>query len=191
MAQTVVKFFQTCSENWMLKHWDNLLNTDCIVVRVGTHTVYPIYRSGSTSLELSADKVYTNEQIKECDHIEVLIRDPHERFVSGINEYSRLNNVDVNQTWTLVKQGKLADRHFVPQYIWLLHLSKYYKGTVTLRPFEYIKNITDLHAKLDPKEKILVNPIENFVKVDRELMKIINQTVELKYLIRKYKDALS
>lgn len=175
----------------MLKHWDTLLNTDCIVVEVGTHTVYPIYRSGSTSLELDAHKVYTNFEIKECNNIEVLIRDPDKRFISGINEYSRLNNMEVENVWSLAKQGKLADRHFVPQYVWLLHLSKFFQGNVTLRPFDYIKNITSKHAKLDTKEKIQVEPLKNFVRVDHELTEMLGQTVELGLLIRKYKNALS
>lgn len=175
----------------MLKHWSNLLNTDCLVVQIGKHAVYPIYRVGSTSLELAADKVYTNDEIRECEQIEVLIRDPGARFVSGINEYSRLNYLDVSDTLSLVEQGTLIDRHFAPQYIWLLHLSKYFKGKVKLHPFEYIKKITNLHYRKDASTKTPVKLLKSFIDVDNDLLKLVGQTFELKDLIERHRNALS
>jgi len=175
----------------MLKHWDKLLNTDCLVVRIGEHTVYPIYRTGSTSLELAADKVYINESIAECDQIKVLIRNPGDRFVSGINEYSRLNCLEVSETLSLVDQGKLMDRHFAPQYMWLFHLSKYFKGNITLLPFEYIKEITGIHAKKDNAGKIPVKLLKSFVDIDTELVKLIGKTFKIDDLIKRYKSVLS
>lgn len=167
------------------------MNTDCLVVQIGEHTVYPIYRSGSTSLEIAADKVFTNDDIRECRQVDVLIRDPQERFESGINEYSRLNNLSVREVLSRVEQGELVDRHFAPQYIWLFHLSKYYKGRVTLRPFNYIKKITSIHAKKDTNKKIPVRPLKRFIDVDKELIKSVGQTFDLRELIVRHKNALS
>ena len=175
----------------MLTHWNKLLNTDCIVVEVGPHTVYPIFRVGSTSLVAAADKKYTNEQIAKCKHIDILIRDPGERFVSGLNQYSRNNNLDVKETWELINKGQLHDRHFTPQYVWLLHLYKFYKGAVTLKPFRDIKKITNKHVNKDKSKKVAVALLRSFVEVDYQLMDHCGKTIQLGDLIKEHRHALS
>jgi len=175
----------------MLSGWNKLLNTDCVVVDIGPHTVYPIFRVGHTSLMASANNTYTNKQIAECKHIDILIRDPGERFVSGLNQYSRDNNLEVEETWDLVEQGRLVDRHFAPQYMWLFHLYKFYKGAVTLKPFSHIKKITNMHEKKDKRKKVSVALLKTFVEVDYKLMEHYNETTQLGDLIKEHRHALS
>lgn len=175
----------------MLKHWATLLNTDCKVLQVGEHTVYPIFKNGFSSLTKASTKVYTDQEISQCNNIHVLVRDPEQRFVSGVNEYCNINNVGIERTYELIKQGKIMDRHFAPQYLWLVHLYKFYKGNVTLKPFTYIQNITSIHEITIGDNKIEVEALEDFVSVDRQLMKLVNQTHDLGELISKYKHALS
>ena len=174
----------------MLTHWNKLLNTDCTVVDIGPHTVYPIFRVGFTTLSSVCERKYVNKQIAECKHIDVMIRDPGDRFVSGINEYSRQNNLDVEETWKLVEQGKLVDRHFAPQYMWLLHLYKFYKGTVTILPFDHIKQITSVHERKDDINKP-VPLLKLFLNVDYAIIEHYNETFELGKLIERYRNVLS
>ena len=174
----------------MLTHWNKLLNTDCTVVDIGPHTVYPIFRVGSTSLMLAANKTYVNSHIAECKHIDVMIRDPGDRFVSGINEYCRQNKLNVEETWKIVEQGELVDRHFAPQYLWLLHLYKFYKGTVTILPFDHIKQITSVHkGKGDINEPVPL--LKSFLNVDHAIIEHYNETFELGKLIERYRNVLS
>ncbi len=174
----------------MLTHWNKLLNTDCTVVDIGPHTVYPIFRVGFTTLSSVCERKYVNKQIAECKHIDVMIRDPGDRFVSGINEYSRQNNLDVEETWKLVEQGKLVDRHFAPQYMWLLHLYKFYKGTVTILPFDHIKQITSVHERKDDINEP-VPLLKSFLNVDHAIVEHYNETFELGILIERYRNVLS
>ena len=175
----------------MLSGWNKLLNTDCVVLNIGDHVIYPIFRVGSTSLVAAADKKYTNEQIAKCTHIDILIRDPGDRFVSGLNEYCQQNNLDVEETWELVEQGRLVDRHFAPQYMWLLHLYKFYKGTVTLKPFRDIKKITNKHVNKDKSKKVAVALLRSFVEVDYKLMEHYNKTIQIGELVKGLKHVLS
>ena len=174
----------------MLTHWNKLLNTDCTVVDIGPHTVYPIFRVGFTTLSSVCERKYVNKQIAECKHIDVMIRDPGDRFVSGINEYSRQNNLDVKETWKLVEQDKLVDRHFAPQYMWLLHLYKFYKGTVTILPFDHIKQITSVHERKDDINKP-VPLLKSFLNMDHAIVEHYNETFELGRLIERYRNVLS
>jgi hypothetical protein len=174
----------------MLKHWNALLNTDCVVVDIGPHTIYPMFCGGSTSITRDCDRKYINEQIQDCTHINVLLRDPAERYVAGVNEYCEQHGKDIKETCRLIEHGELANRHFAPQYVWLLHLSKFYKGDITLRPFDYIKEVTDLHVTgTERRDRVRLN--ESFIQVDQQLMKYRGQTVALVDIIKRYKNVLS
>jgi len=175
----------------MLTHWNKLLTTDCTVIDVGPHTIYPIFKNGSTSLMGIADKVYINKQIANCNNINILLRDPEERFVSGINEYCKQNNLDVKDTWELVYDDKIINRHFAPQLLWLFHLYKFYQGKVILKPFETINDYCKVHMHKEGK-KTDVALIKQFVEVDYELIEnYLNKPILLEKLIRKYKNVLS
>ena len=174
----------------MLTHWNKLFNTDCVVIEVGDHIVYPIFRNGWSTMNAVADSRHVNEEIAQCQHIDVLIRKPKERFVSGVNEYCRQNNLDLKDTYKLIVAEEVMDRHFTPQSIWLLHLYKYYKGNVTLRKFEYIDQITNVHKHRAVKNEPVV-PLKSFVDVDYKLMDHYNETIELGELIKRYRNVLS
>ena len=175
----------------MLNNFDKLLRTDCTVVKIGKHTVYPIFKVGSCSLMAAADRTYLNREIKNCSNITVLIRDPTKRFVSGLNEYCQQNNLDINHAWQMVDRGQLIDRHFAPQYLWLMNLYRFYKGKVTLRSFDYIKKITNKHNGKALHKKIQVPVVSAFVNVDNLLTKHLDQTVLLRKLIKDHRHALS
>lgn len=175
----------------MLKAWSKLLNTECKVIRLGDNYVYPIFRNGSTSLFKSQEQLYTNEQITACDNIQILIRDPKLRFVSGINEYGRRNDIDVQKVYADAKTGKLVDRHFAPQSMWLLHLYKYYKGDVTLRHFHDIGKFTDKHNHVFPGDKVYVSALEEYVEVDYKLVYLVDRTLPLGDIIKETRHALS
>ncbi len=174
----------------MLTHWNKILNTDCRVVKIGPHTVYPIFKVGLHSLMHVCDKILMNTEIADCKHIDVMIRDPEERFVSGVNEYCVLHNLDVKETWELINKGQVHNRHFTPQYVWLMHLYRFYKGDITIRPFDYISNFTQVHLHKS-NSRVDVPVCEPYVKVDRHLIKYYNQTVALEELITRYKNVLS
>ena len=176
----------------MLKHWSKLLTRDCTVIKVGKYIVYPIHRVGFTSLMYDADITYTNEEISNLTHIDVLIRDPEARFVSGVNEYCRQNNLDIHEVYEKIKQDELVDTHFIPQYVWLLNLYRFYKGEITIRPFPFIANITDVHKRKD-ESIIPIEPLKRFTEVDSEIIKntTVQRTFPLADIIKDYKHVLS
>lgn len=175
----------------MLNHWSSLLTTDCNVIKVKNFIIYPIFRSGWTSLTYVATKTYTNKEIAVFDNINVLIRDPKDRFISGVNYYCQTNNLDVKKTWLLISKGKLIDRHFAPQFLWLMHLYKFYKGTITIKPFSSIGEFTSVHKKKNHTKKTAIPLLKKFIDVDNKLMNHYHETINLKTIIKKYKNVLS
>tara|TARA_B100001094_G_scaffold289017_1_gene305628 strand:+ start:1247 stop:1774 length:528 start_codon:yes stop_codon:yes gene_type:complete len=169
----------------------NLLATDCTVVQIKGQHVYPIFKNGFTSIMKEADRLLVNDQIANCNNINVLIRDPEQRFISGINEYCEQNNLGLADTLQLVEQGKVTDRHFSPQWLWLLHLSKHYKASVTLRPFSDITQYCTSHSNKRNAVVTQVTPIDRYVKQDKALIKHLGETISIEKIIRICKNGLS
>ena len=175
----------------MLSGWNKLLNTDCHVHALGDNFVYLILRNGSTSLRKVTGHKYTNQEIKKCQNIIVFLREPADRFISGINQYCLQNKMDLHQAYDLIREGKLIDRHFSPQWIWLLHLSKYYKGKISLMPLKDISSYSKYHSNKSTNKITDIEPLGSFIQADQVLTKHIGQTVDLQLLMRKCKNALS
>ena len=203
-----------------------MLTTECKAIRIpwpskvtasGTQltddgfVIYPIFKNGRTSLyhyglEKQAE-TFINEQLKSLKHIHVFLREPNERFISGVNTYIEFENLG-SQEDTILKQieeMKICDRHFVPQYFWLMHLSKYFKGSVRLTTIEELRltistkdepvkpNGTEIpHVTKKRKEKIKKINFKNYVDVDKKIIKkYINKTVVLENLIKEFHNVLS
>jgi hypothetical protein len=189
----------------VFKNWAKLFTTDCLIIIVDNdNSVYPIFKNGQTSLFRHAKKkklkILKNKQLQDVQKIKVFLRDPLQRFVSGVHtviELEKIINVDV--FLKEVECFKTYNRHFVPQFYWLMHLFKYFKGVVELAPVKKlyeliptrggpdIKKLTDVR-----KKKILSINNKIYVDVDYKLMdKYIGQTVELEKIIKEFKNALS
>jgi hypothetical protein len=134
---------------------------------------------------------YVNHEINKCENILVFLRDPADRFISGLNEYCKQNKSDPIQTCKLVEQDKLLDRHFSPQWIWLLHLSKYYKGMISLMSLKDIGSYCNEHLHKSKNKITDIEPPSGIVQADQELMKHVGQTVDIRLLTRRCKNALS
>lgn len=176
----------------MLRHWSTLLNTECQVVEISGRFLYPIFRNGSRSILAESEKILVNEQIAQCDHIDVLIRDTRDRFISGVNKFCQINDMKIEKVLGMISKDTLVDRHFSPQWIWLLHLSRYYEKDVTLRPFSAITEYCDTHINKSKKDQWQqVSVPDRYIKQDEVLLTQIDNTVNIQELVRKCKDGMS
>ena len=190
-----------------LMYWSKLLNTTCEAIRVEPYgfVTYPIYKNGRTSLwEYATDnncKTFINEELKTLDHIIVYLRNPLERFISGVHTYLEFENLG-SQEDTILKQIEemtVCDSHFVPQFIWLIHLSKYFKGTVRIDSvselYQAIPNrgsppIPEITNKR--KQKIKKINSKNYTDVDEKIIeKYMCKSIKLETLIKEFYNVLS
>ena len=122
----------------------------CTVFELDTgEFVYPIFKNGSSSLQNICKRKHFNTQLNNIDHIKVYWRDAQSRFSSAVNwlldgEYK---DYDKNTIVDLIQSGKLVNRHFMPQYMWLCHLYKYHTGTIS------IIDISNLNIPIHNKSK--------------------------------------
>ena len=81
----------------------------------------------------------------------------------------------------------------MPQFMWLLHLSKYFKGTVRIRPMSELDNIfADKGVDEWPQQdKKPVTPLDNYTHIDKLMIeKYMDKDVELKTIIEDLIDVL-
>jgi hypothetical protein len=190
----------------MFKNWLKLVTTDCRVIQLSdTMFVYPMYKNGSTSLEYYSKKnhlnIFKNKEISKLKNITVFLRNPIDRFISGVHSYLEYEKIkDIDKELKKIERFEILDRHFIPQYFWLLHLLKYFNGDLE------IKSVSDLYALIpnrgtpvdvrkiteERKEKIRSVNYKKCIAVDEQIIKkYMNKNVKLKKLIKEFKNAVS
>lgn len=188
----------------MLLPIDKFLYSDnCVVVKLDSEYVFPIYKNGSTSLfqqcYATNGVILTGENLKNIhDNITVIVRDPAERFKSGIatviyNLKSNHPELDAATIEFLLKTYRYLDVHYMPQFHWLLNLARFTNPTVKFqfKSMSYLSQLTkfkempskinnfnfddnllqDLYLQLDT---ILYNQIDNELTF-KELIEFIKQ----------------
>ena len=145
----------------MLSYLDCIVFPDrCEVIEVipSQRYIYPIYKNGSSSLHVQARqnkwKIKINEQIKKINQIEIILRNPEERLISGINTFVQhilREHPGLDQATILwfAKNYLYLDRHYCPQFFWIVNIARYLSPTATIKflNMNNIVTITDLHEK--------------------------------------------
>ena len=118
-----------------IKNFTNILSSNCEIIKLPNFYVYPIFKNGRSSIteyqRLKKYKCVQDEQIKKItENIVIFLRDPKDRFVSGVHTYLNIFNdskIDKN-ILKKIEDCTIVDKHFTPQILWLLHLFKFYRG---------------------------------------------------------------
>lgn len=170
----------------------------CEVIEFGPQRFfYPIFKNASTSIIEHAKqtnlKFLINNQISKCKSIDIILRDPQERFISGVSTYVHnllAENPDLDRTtiFYFVENYLFLDRHYAPQISWIVHLNKYMseecklniqgmKSVVDYTPYQILKN----ENKILTAEEInrLSNNIHNqiYKNIDTYLMQLVDKSL--------------
>ena len=175
----------------MLSYLDPIIfPDDCEVLELPNNRyIYPIYKNGSSSLhQMNLRRVNSFDNIAVID---VLIREPKQRFLSGVSTY--LNNLDdsldKDTALYFVKNYLFLNRHFCPQFYWLVNLRRFTKSKIRLLPFESINNITNINQNKSPEnytdlDKYFGDKVEFYLQLDKVLYyDLINQTVSFEQIL--------
>ena len=175
----------------MLSYLDPIIfPDDCEVLELPNNRyIYPIYKNGSSSLhQMNLPRVNSFDNIAVID---VLIREPKQRFLSGVSTY--LNNLDdsldKDTALYFVKNYLFLNRHFCPQFYWLVNLRRFTKSKIRLLPFESINNITNINQNKSPEnytdlDKYFGDKVEFYLQLDKVLYyDLINQTVSFEQIL--------
>ena len=131
--------------------------------------IYLIQKNGSSSLRIQQSRdnlvVFTNNEISALDYVDVYIRNPRARYVSGINTYLQHlqrdhPELDYSTAFWFARRYKFLNTHYLPQFHWLANLDRYLRSDtkIRLRNFQDFGKITDYNSKAQ-----ITTPTEEFV----------------------------
>lgn len=197
----------------MLSRIDDFIYPNrCEVIELASQRfVYPIFKNGSSSIREYAlqqkYKIHFNEQLKNISTIDVVLRDPLERYLSGIKTFVHNTKRDNNEldTTTILYFAEnylFLDRHYAPQLSWLINLNRYTDARLRLVGMESLLDYTPLDIKppenmyfKDELKERLSNNIHNemFIRLDRLLLELIRQELTFKEILEylKQKDPVA
>ena len=143
----------------------------CEVVEMPLHNqcVYLIQKNGNSSLRLQQARdnlaVFTNDEIRALDYVDVYIRNPRARYVSGVNTYLQHlqrdhPELDSATAFWFAKRYKFLNTHYLPQFHWLANLSRYLRSDakIRIRDFKDFNKITDIRSRAE-----IVPPTTEFI----------------------------
>jgi len=132
----------------------------CEVVEIPLHNqwVYLIQKNGNTSLRLQQKRdnltVFSNNEISALDYVDVYIRNPRDRYVSGVNTYLQHlqrdhPELDPSTAFWFAKRYKFLNTHYLPQFHWLANLARYLRSDakIRIRNFQDFGNVTDVRFR--------------------------------------------
>ena len=166
----------------MLSRLDDVIYPNrCEVIEIepSQRYIYPIFKNASSSIiEYSKQKQYRivfNEQLKRIDVVDVILRDPQSRLISGVNTYVvnlLQENPELDQTTIMyfVNEYLFLNRHYSTQLSWLLNLFRYIDETKTINPQE---NTVLTTKDIDNLTTNKYN--EMYLRLDNKLLELIDK----------------
>ena len=123
-----------------------LFPNSCEVLEIVPHKhyIYPIFKNGSSSLLAAGYNVVDTSKLQSLTNIDIFVRNPHERFLSGVQTYlTKLDNtIDKKTALYFIKNYLYLNRHFCPQLFWLINLQRFTQAKLTIRPLSELNTIT-------------------------------------------------
>jgi len=183
----------------MLTRLDDVIYPNrCEVIEIepSQRYIYSIFKNASSSInEYAKEQKYRilfNEQLKRIDVIDVILRDPGSRLISGVNTYIinlLKENPALDRTTIIyfVNEYLFLNRHYSPQISWLLNLFRYIDATkIRFRSMDNVSEYTPL--TINPQETTILTSDEiaqlttnkyneMYLRLDNRLMEMINKGV--------------
>lgn len=178
----------------------------CEVVKIKDQDVYvyPIFKNGSSSIleyaKRNQYKILLNEQLKNLTSINVILRDPKSRYISGLKTfvYNTLKEnpgLDKDTILYFAENYLFLNRHYSPQITWLINLNRYTGAKLKLHGMESLAEFTPWNLR-PPEDLIfddqliekLGNNVNNeiYLELDTMLLELIGQELSfadiLKYI---------
>ena len=196
----------------MLSHLDSVIFPDrCEVIEIipSQRYVYVIFKNGHSSFlsyRLKNNcRILINQQIQKINNIDIVIRNPQDRLMSGINTFVQHTlrdnpKLDCSTVEWFAQNYLHLDRHYYPQFSWLLNLARYLDTNTKLNFLSMadIGTITGLNEKpfgVTAASVELINQItllknnEMYQRVDMVIFECIGQSLTFGELLKHIKNS--
>lgn len=180
----------------MLSQVDNIIFPDrCDVLEIvpSQRYVYPIYKNGSSSLYNSGFRLMDHDELPTISVVDIYVRNPYDRFVTGVNTFlQHNNNLDRATAIHFVNDYLFLNRHFCPQFHWLVNLQRFTDAKIRINPISTLSDITALRVNQseDPllDEALSTEKLHFYLSIDKVLTEdLLGKTVPFKLIMQTIK----
>jgi hypothetical protein len=186
----------------MLSYLDPIIFPDeCTLLEVAPNrVVYPIFKNGSSALLGSGYQVLDKNAITQVTTIEVFVREPVDRYVSGVQSYLKHlpAELDRNTALYFAKQHLFLNRHYAPQFHWLVNLQRFTRATLKLRPVtdiaEISRNLTPDTINNPPRDQAIEGILRDdprmhfYLQLDKPLIDLLGKEVSFREICEHTKE---
>jgi hypothetical protein len=157
---------------------------EVLKIKASQQFVFPIFKNGSSSLKFVGESFFDQEISNITQPITVFLRDPRERFLSGINTYLQHlkrdhADLDTHTILFFVNQYLFLNRHYLPQFFWLVNLARFMHPDIKLefKSIDDIATITTINTKagIIPASQEVLDRIDSFNWSQMELYFFLDQ----------------
>ena len=180
----------------MLSQLDNIIFPDrCDVLEIvpSQRYVYPIYKNGSSSLYKSGFRLVDHDELSNIPVVDIYVRNPYDRFVTGVNTFLQHNaKLDQSTVLHFVNNYLFLNRHFCPQFHWLVNLQRFTDAKIRINPISALSDITALRVNQseDPllDEYLSRDKLHFYLSIDKVLTEdLLGKTVPFKLIVQTIK----
>lgn len=180
----------------MLSQLDNIIFPDrCDVLEIvpSQRYVYPIYKNGSSSLYKSGFRLVDHDELSNIPVVDIYVRNPYDRFVTGVNTFLQHNaKLDQSTVLHFVNDYLFLNRHFCPQFHWLVNLQRFTDAKIRINPISALSDITALRVNQseDPllDEYLSRDKLHFYLSIDKVLTEdLLGKTVPFKLIVQTIK----
>lgn len=153
----------------MLSYLDPILFPDTIeiVEMPDGRYVYPIFKCGSSSIKGANPKYVSPRHIRQLQQVDVYLREPLDRYVSGVQTWLRNNpDLDRETALSMISHYMFLDRHFALQFHWLANLARHAPNCwITLNNIDDLGDITDRTWNVLTRDQDLIDRFNQHSKL--------------------------
>jgi len=172
---------------------DNIIFPDrCDVLEIvpSQRYVYPIYKNGSSSLYNSGFRLMDHDELPNIPIVDIYVRNPYDRFVTGVNTFLQ-HNAELDQQTLLhfVTEYLFLNRHFCPQFHWLVNLQRFTNAKIRINPIEALSDIISLKFNQSHNtllaDRLCTDKVNFYLSIDRVLTEdLLGKTVTFKLIMQ-------
>jgi hypothetical protein len=152
----------------MFSYIDPILFPDQLTVVEFTEGqyVYPIHKNASSLITGLALQKLNYREIEKLTEIDVYIREPFERYVSGVQTWLRFNpEYDRATALRFIREFLFLNNHFSLQFHWIVNLARVTEARVHLRDLRELNLVTDKVWHAVTRDETLLEYFHNNTKL--------------------------
>lgn len=128
--------------------------------------VYPIYKNASSTIARAAVRELNYFDIRELNTIDVYLRDPFDRYVSGVQTYLRYHpELDRDTALKFIDEFLFLNSHFSLQFHWIVNLSRMTDAWFHFRHVDELQSVTDEVWNTLTRDETLVDHFQDHNKL--------------------------